>query len=102
MRRKMKTATYRSRPEDTSDTFPIDENKIKNELVRNRISTHKALKEKSHLLGQKSTSTAAIRTAPNLVCVSIHTPQEIKVNSQKVVSINSGMTQQNNSKFILL
>ena len=31
MRRKMKTATYRSRPEDTSDTFPIDENKIKNE-----------------------------------------------------------------------
>lgn len=25
-RRKLKTATYRSRPEDTSDTFPIDQN----------------------------------------------------------------------------
>jgi hypothetical protein len=25
-RRKMKTSTYRSRPEDTSDTFPVDEN----------------------------------------------------------------------------
>ena len=25
-RRKLKTATYRSRPQDTSDTFPIEEN----------------------------------------------------------------------------
>jgi hypothetical protein len=24
--RKLRTATYRSRPEDTSDTFPIEEN----------------------------------------------------------------------------
>jgi hypothetical protein len=27
-RRKLRTATYRSRPEDTSDTFPIEENSV--------------------------------------------------------------------------